>query len=216
MTPIVFIYKCVHKVYHEIRHAYHTVATWIKFTGNGVKFSSFKSYGVPKVWVSSRGGGITIGKDFCMNNANTANIIGFGVPCSVQCEKAQIKIGNHVGMSQTTLFALEADITIGDYTLLGGGVKVYSSDFHSLDYNNRRDQTIGGIDQQNRKSSPVTIGHDCFIGAGSIILKGVTIGDYSIIGAGSVVTKSVPAGEIWAGNPAKFVKRIEHEVNSTI
>ena len=42
-----------------------------------------------------------------------------------------------------------------------------------------------------------------------MILKGVIIGEKSIIGAGSVVTKTVPPGEIWAGNPAKFVKRIE-------
>lgn len=112
-------------------------------------------------------------------------------------------------MSQTSLVASGADITIGDYTLLGGGVKVYTSDFHSMDYKKRR--SPGKMDQGDRKCAPVTIGHDCFIGAGSIILKGVTIGDYSIIGAGSVVTKSVPSGEIWAGNPARFVKKIEIE-----
>lgn len=209
MTPIMFIYKCVHKVFYKILHAYHSVATWFKFKVNGVKFSSFKSSGIPKVWVNRRGGGITIGEDFRMNNGNADNIIGFGVPCALMAEKATIKIGSHVGISQTTLFALEADITIGDYTLLGGGVKVYSSDFHSLDYNHRRDYSLGGLDNQNRKSAPVAIGHDCFIGAGTIILKGVTIGDYSIIGAGSVVTKSVPSGEIWAGNPARFVKKID-------
>lgn len=211
MSPIMFIYKCVHKVYKQMLHAYHTVATWIKFVGNGVKFSSFMSSGIPKVWVSSRGGGIIIGEDFRMNNGNADNIIGFGVPCALMAEKATINIGNHVGISQTTLFALESDITIGNHTLLGGGVKVYSSDFHSLDYNHRRDYSLGGLDHQNRKSAPVTIGHDCFIGAGSIILKGVTIGDYSIIGAGSVVTKSVPSGGIWAGNPARFVKKMEVE-----
>jgi acetyltransferase-like isoleucine patch superfamily enzyme len=54
-------------------------------------------------------------------------------------------------------------------------------------------------------SRPVTIGNNVFIGAHSTILKGVTIGDKAIIGAGSVVAKSVPAGEIWAGNPARFI-----------
>lgn len=45
------------------------------------------------------------------------------------------------------------------------------------------------------------------IGAGSTILPGLTIGEGALIGAGSVVTKDVPSGEIWAGNPAKFLRR---------
>lgn len=49
---------------------------------------------------------------------------------------------------------------------------------------------------------------DVFIGCRSIILKGVTIGARSIIAAGSVVTKDVPADEIWGGNPAQFIKKI--------
>lgn len=47
------------------------------------------------------------------------------------------------------------------------------------------------------------------IGAGSTILCGITIGEDAMIGAGSVVTKDVPAGELWFGNPARFVREIE-------
>jgi len=47
-----------------------------------------------------------------------------------------------------------------------------------------------------------------FIGANCIILKGVKIGDRSIIGTDSVVTKNVPSDQIWAGNPAKFIREI--------
>ncbi len=46
------------------------------------------------------------------------------------------------------------------------------------------------------------------IGANSTILCGITIGENAMIGAGSVVTHNVPAGELWYGNPAKFVKKI--------
>ena len=55
---------------------------------------------------------------------------------------------------------------------------------------------------------PVKIEDNAFVGARSMILRGITIGKYSIIGAGSVVTKSVPENEIWAGNPARFVRKI--------
>ena len=46
------------------------------------------------------------------------------------------------------------------------------------------------------------------IGAGSTILPGIEIGENAMVGAGSVVTKNIPAGEIWAGNPVKFLRKI--------
>ena len=52
----------------------------------------------------------------------------------------------------------------------------------------------------------VKIGDRVFIGIGTIIANSVTIGDDVIIGAGSIVTKDIPNGEVWAGNPAKFIK----------
>jgi len=47
------------------------------------------------------------------------------------------------------------------------------------------------------------------IGAGAVILGGIIIGENAMIGAGSVVTKNVPANELWIGNPARFVRKIE-------
>lgn len=49
------------------------------------------------------------------------------------------------------------------------------------------------------------------IGSSSTLLCGVTIGEFSIVGAGSVVTKDVPPNCIVAGNPAKFIRKIEKE-----
>lgn len=46
------------------------------------------------------------------------------------------------------------------------------------------------------------------IGAGSTILPGIEIGENSMVGAGSVVTKSIPSGEVWVGNPARFLRKI--------
>lgn len=45
-----------------------------------------------------------------------------------------------------------------------------------------------------------------FLGANTIISKPVTIGKGSIVGAGSVVTKDIPPYQIWAGNPARYIK----------
>ena len=55
---------------------------------------------------------------------------------------------------------------------------------------------------------PTVVKRGASIGVGSTILCGITIGENAMIGAGSVVTKDVPAGELWLGNPAKFVRKI--------
>lgn len=60
----------------------------------------------------------------------------------------------------------------------------------------------------------VTIGKRVFIGVNTVIVNSVEIGDDAVIAASSVVTKDVPAGEIWGGNPAKFIKKreIQYEI----
>lgn len=117
-------------------------------------------------------------------------------------ENAVVSIGQETGMSNVSIYAATG-VFIGEQTKIGGSVKIYDTDFHSLDYEERMDK-----EKDHPKTSAVKIGSHVFIGAGSIILKGVTIGDKSIIGAGSVVTKSIPEGEIWGGNPARFIRKI--------
>lgn len=53
----------------------------------------------------------------------------------------------------------------------------------------------------------VLIKKNAFIGMGSMIIKPVTIGEDAIIGAGSVVNQDIPDHEIWAGNPARFIRK---------
>ena len=103
----------------------------------------------------------------------------------------------------STAIVWHDQIEIGDNVNLGGNVVLYDTDFHSLDSKDRinRQEDIRGT-----KTKPVKIGNNVFVGAHSTILKGVSIGDNAMIGACSVVTKNVPENEIWAGNPAKFIK----------
>lgn len=51
------------------------------------------------------------------------------------------------------------------------------------------------------------IENDVWIGANTLIKSGVKIGNGAIVGMGSVVTKDIPPYEIWAGNPAKYIRR---------
>lgn len=54
----------------------------------------------------------------------------------------------------------------------------------------------------------VVIGKRVFIGMNTLIVNAVNIGDGVVIGAGSIVNRDIPAGEIWAGNPARFVRKV--------
>jgi len=91
---------------------------------------------------------------------------------------------------------------------IGAGCLIFDSNFHCPDWRIRgsgnREEDVNSA-----KTASVYIGNYVFIGARCIICKGVHIGDKSIVAAGSVVVKDIPAGEIWGGNPAHFIKRID-------
>lgn len=148
-------------------------------------------------------GKIVIGDNFCMTSGEHINPISSNIQASffTDSPNAQIRIGDNVGMSSTRIWIHEG-LTIGNNVKIGGGVLLIDTDCHPVDYLVRRTSNEG------TGYAPIVIEDDVWIGAQSIILKGVTIGARSIIGAGSVVTKSIPADCIAAGNPCKVVKKL--------
>lgn len=89
-------------------------------------------------------------------------------------------------------------IRIGDYTLFGPAVQIYTP-MHPFNAELRRKEEFG---------KPVEIGSDVWVGGGAIILPGVHIGSRAVIGAGSVVTRDVPGGVFAAGNPCRVIREI--------
>lgn len=152
-----------------------------------------------------KGGKLKIGDNFSLASGLMINPLGRNLKSMFCVEnKAQLIIGDNVGMSNVSLWSKKS-IIIGNNVKIGAGVIIMDSDMHSLDHILRREYTT---DFMNAKSSEIIIKDDVFIGVNSIITKGVTIGERSIIAAGSVVAKSVPNDEIWGGNPAKFLKTL--------
>lgn len=200
---IVYLYKAIRKVKLEIQKIIDYTVTIVKFAGNNIIHDSFSTNGIPYIMVA-RGGKCLIGKNFTMNNGIEGNPIGvFNKCCFVVYSGATLRIGDNVGMSQTALVAY-ADITIENDVKIGGGVCIYTTDFHSIDPQIRKTKK----DTKLKVVRSVLIKENAFIGAHSIILKGVTIGCNSVVGAGSIVTKDIPNNQVWAGNPAKFVRQI--------
>jgi len=116
-----------------------------------------------------------------------------------------LDIGKWVFIGRYTIIACKNSIQIGDYTVIAP--RCYFVDHeHGFD---------AGDVILNQKSvlGKIVIGRDCYIGANSTILSNVTVGDGAMIGAGSVVSKNIPEYEIWAGVPAKFIKKRETKSN---
>lgn len=197
------IYKLSRRLSGVVFGVFSFCSTYLRLKGNGVQFKSFKTNGRPYVMVS-RGGAFKIGDNFSMTNGIKGNPIGCYNPCTFFVGKSGLlAIGNNVGISQTALICHDK-ITIGNDVKIGGGVRIYDTDFHSLDPEIRK----GPDDMKFKACAPVEIRDGAFLGAYCIVLKGVTVGRNSIVGAGSIVTKSIPDNEIWAGNPAKFIRTI--------
>jgi len=184
---------------------FYQILAYITFYSNGIKFTTLKSLGVPYVHISL-GAKCIIGKDLLMNNSADYSDSGTNGKCRIEVrDKAFLLIGDNVGMSDVTITCHEK-ITIGNNVLLGVGAQIRDTDNHSLNPLDR----LNGKDWLNKKTAPIIIKNNAFIGAYSFVLKGVTIGENSIVGAGSVVTKNIPDNEIWAGNPAKFLRSNKH------
>lgn len=185
-------------------HKLSTAWNILKFKRAGIKFG-------PRLRVSGHiglqnRGKCSIGNHFVCTSGTMANAMARNVRAYICVGPGgSLLIGNEVGISSVTLWC-DAKISIGDNVKIGALTIVTDTDAHSLDYIHRRDPVT---DAANAKTAPVVIEDDAFIGTCCIICKGVTIGARSIVGAGSVVTKSIPPDEVWAGNPACFIKSLK-------
>ena len=111
---------------------------------------------------------------------------------------SNIDLGERVFFNFNCIVLDVCPVRIGDFTLFGPAVQIYTP-LHPFSAEQRRREEFG---------KPVEIGSDVWVGGGAIILAGVRIGSRAVIGAGSVVTRDVPEGVFAAGNPCKVIREI--------
>jgi maltose O-acetyltransferase len=109
-----------------------------------------------------------------------------------------IRLGERVFFNFNCVVLDVCEVRIGDFTLFGPAVQVYTAT-HPMQAALRRKQEFG---------KPIVIGSDVWVGGAAVICPGVTIGSRAVIGAGSVVTRDIPPDVFAAGNPCRVVREV--------
>jgi maltose O-acetyltransferase len=144
-----------------------------------------------------------------------AELLGSMHPEAMVQSPFSVEYGKHIHrgdcfVNNDCIFLDGAEIRIGDLTMVGPRVQFLTAG-HPVRARDRvsRDPATGAITGVVNLNKPITIGRECWIGAGTIIVAGVTIGDRTTIGAGSVVTKSIPPDVLAVGNPCRVVRQLD-------
>jgi acetyltransferase-like isoleucine patch superfamily enzyme len=145
-----------------------------------------------------------------------------GVKIYLQGENLQLKIGKSVFIGQGSVLWMENTdglLEIGESTSIekvgiavaeGKKIIIGKDCLISYEVDSRCSDSHAIFDKETKSrinfGEDIKIGGHVWLGAKSMILKGVCIGEGSVFGAASVVTKSVEVNSVAVGNPAKIVK----------
>ena len=110
-----------------------------------------------------------------------------------------IHIGDNFYANHNLVILDEAPVIFGDNVFIAPNCGFYTAG-HPIDAAERN----RGLEY----ARPITVGNDVWIGPDVCVLPGVTIGDDCVIGAGSVVVKDIPPHSVAVGNPCKVIRKI--------
>jgi len=113
--------------------------------------------------------------------------------------KPELVVGKHVSITARHFIDCSNQVTIGDFsTIAGAGTQILT---HAID-----------IVANRQRSAPVEIGRYCFIGTGSILLKGSSLPDCCVLAANSTLHRPQQQTHvIYSGVPATFAAKISED-----
>ncbi len=132
--------------------------------------------------------------------------------------RGQVVVGNYALVTAVQIIC-DSLIEIGDYALISWNVilmDTYRVPFDPVDRRLELERIPSRVPrsiQSDVAAQPIHIGSNVWIGFDACVLPGVTIGEGSIVGARSIVVEDVPPYTIVAGNPTRFIRRLETENN---
>ncbi|THJ19975.1 MAG: acyltransferase [Nitrospira sp. CG24E] len=131
----------------------------------------------------------------------------------VERDESRLDIGDNVLLGGESVIDCALSVRIENDVLISYQCIIADSDNHSVYPELRARDLYNWMngrthDWSHSMMAPVVIKRGAWIGARSMILKGVTVGEGAVIGMGSVVTRDVPPRTVVAGNPARVLREI--------
>jgi acetyltransferase-like isoleucine patch superfamily enzyme len=126
--------------------------------------------------------------------------IGHGT--KIRAHEGVVKIGAKSVLGQECTISAFQHVEVGRECIVADRVMMIDFDHGVVEV--ERPIRLQGIYKRD-----VKVGHNCWIGYGACILRGVTVGDNSVIGTSAVVTKDLPANSVSAGIPARVLRMRE-------
>lgn len=135
------------------------------------------------------------------HNNRKGNTIYFPETSNIQCKNigSRVKIHSHCWIGRDVIIG--DDVRIQAFTFIPDGVRIGNRVFLGP-----RTTLLNDREPPSDNWLETIIEDDVSVGGGVVIVPGLTIGAGALIGAGSVVTHNVPPGEVWVGNPARFLR----------
>jgi len=118
-------------------------------------------------------------------------------------DETRLETGKNVVLNDAVINLVSGKVTIDNDTFLGHGVSLLTG---------THDYTKTGVERQvavPECGRNIVIGKSVWIASNAQILGPCEIGDYAVIGAGSIVTGKVKGKSLYAGSPAKLIRRID-------
>lgn len=174
-------------------------AAWLRLHPAVKRIGRLKVTG-PVTWLLDPEAVVEIGDGVVINSGSWQNAIAGQHRSLIYVRAgATLRLHDSCGVSSVTIACTDS-IEIESQVMIGGGTIIFDSDFHSIRLAERWMDPDPGV-----KHKPVRIRTGAFVGACSVIARGVTIGERAVVGPGSVVLFSIPPETIWAGNPARLI-----------
>lgn len=128
---------------------------------------------------------------------------------ALETDYSSISIGDRTYIGGGSVISAAESVSIGNDVLVSFDVLIFDHDSHSTVWEGRAKDVVawksGTKDWTNVRTGRVEVGDKAWLGARSIILKGVIVGEGAIVGAGAVVTRDVDPWTMVAGAPARCI-----------